>query len=516
MTSPRVADMTELPVTPLNAPPSLHLVAAPGTGPSDVVIIGTRAGSNGVELLPGAADVDDALGGTLLAALTALEASGRRDEVVKIATLGRHRSPLVVAVGLGKSDSDTAASLDLEAVRRGVGAALRSLGAAKRITVAIGDGTDPELVAAIAEGVLLGAYRFSRYKSSAKPPSLKRVDIAITTPADPAARAALRRSKLIVEGVNQARDLVNTPPNVLNPPTFADYAKTRGEAAGLAVELLDERGLKRGGYGGILAVGAGSVTPPRLVRLTHSPARPKARIALIGKGITFDTGGLDLKTAMMAQMKSDMAGAAAVIEAIVAIAKLRLPVEVIATVPMAENAVSATSYRPSDVITMRNGRTVEVDNTDAEGRIILADAISRACEDEPDYLIETSTLTGAQLAALGTHTTGAMGSDHFRDQVVAAGTAAGEALWPMPLPSHLRPGLDSAVADLQNLAKDRWAGMLVAGVFLEEFVTDGVEWVHLDIAGPSFLTAPSGYNARGGTGVMVRTIVAAVEAIAAG
>jgi leucyl aminopeptidase len=248
--------------------------------------------------------------------------------------------------------------------------------------------------------------------------------------------------------------------------------------------------------------------------LRYAPARPKARIALVGKGITFDSGGLDLKTAMMAQMKSDMAGAAAVIEAIIAVAKLRLPIEVIATVPMAENAVSGTSYRPSDVVTMRNGRTVEIDNTDAEGRIVLADAITRACEDEPDYLIETSTLTGGQMVALGSFTTGAMGSDGFRDQIVAAGARAGESLWPMPLPAHLRAGLDSAVADLQNLPKDRWASMLVGGVFLSEFVADGVQWAHLDIAGPSFLTAPSGYHGKGGTGVIVRTIVATLEELA--
>jgi leucyl aminopeptidase len=242
--------------------------------------------------------------------------------------------------------------------------------------------------------------------------------------------------------------------------------------------------------------------------MTYKPARPKARIALVGKGITFDTGGLDLKVAMMAQMKSDMAGAAAVVEAIIAAAKLKLPLEIIATVPMAENSVSGNSYRPSDVITLRDGRTVEVDNTDAEGRIILADALSRACEDEPDYLIETATLTGSQMIALGNQTTGAMGSDTFRDRVVALGIEAGESLWSMPLPAHLRAGLDSPLADLVNAPKERWGSMLVAGLFLSEFVSEGVDWVHLDIAGPSFATTASGYNSKGGTGVIVRTILA--------
>ena len=196
--------------------------------------------------------------------------------------------------------------------------------------------------------------------------------------------------------------------------------------------------LKRGRFGAILAVGGGSRTPPRLVRLSYAPARARASVALVGKGITFDSGGLDLKRAGMGDMKSDMAGAAAVIESIIAAARLKLPIAVTATVPMAENAVSGSSYRPSDILVMRDGRTVEIDNTDAEGRLILADAILRACEDSPDYLIETATLTGGQVVALGTGTSGVMGTEAFRDRVVALGTAAGESLWPMPMPARLR------------------------------------------------------------------------------
>ncbi len=491
---------------------SVFLIDSTAPLAADAIVVATVATSDGVALADGAAAVDAALGGVLLGALRAVEATGRDDETIKIPTLGTGTSPLIVAAGLGTAAADT---LDPEAVRRAVGAALRSLNSARRVAVAIGTGTDPELVAAISDGALLGGYRFTRYKSDPTPNQLRRVEIAVSEPGLAAARAAIRRSKIIADAVNNTRDLVNSPANHLNPVTFAEYAREHGEAAGLTVEVLDERALKRGSYGGILAVGGGSHTPPRLVRLSYSPARPRASVALVGKGITFDSGGLDLKLTAMELMKSDMAGAAAVVESVIAAAKLKLPITVTATVPMAENAVSGSAYRPSDVLTMRDGRTVEVDNTDAEGRLILADAILRACEDSPDYLIDAATLTGGQVIALGAETTGAMGSEEFRDRVVAVAAAAGESLWPMPLPGRLLSNLDSTIADLVNLPKERWATMLVAATFLKQFVAEGVEWVHLDIAGPAFADSPSGYNGRGATGVIVRTILASLSDLAA-
>ncbi|MCW2539716.1 MAG: leucyl aminopeptidase [Frankiales bacterium] len=497
--------------------PQLALVSGTGSLGADLLVVGTVAGSGGLALAPGAGLADTALGGRLLAALRAVDAGGRTDELVKIPTLGLLDVPVVVAVGLGKvADGDGLPALDLESVRRAVGSVVRTISSARRVTIAIGDGTDPALVSAIAEGALLGSYRFQHYKSGATPSKLRRVQIVVADPADRAARATLRRARTIAEAVNATRDLVNIPASVLNPVTFADYARRRAEAAGLSVEVLDERKLARGGFGGVLAVGAGSATPPRMVRITYSPPRPRARVALVGKGITFDTGGLNLKVAMMAQMKSDMGGAAAVISSVIAAAQLRLPVEVTATVPMAENAVSGSSYRPSDVLTLRDGRTVEVDDTDAEGRLILADALLRACEDVPDFLIETSTLTGGQLVALGPSTSGVMGSEDFRDRVAGLAAVAGESVWAMPLPPALRAGLDSPVADITNLPKERWGSMLVAGLFLAEFVAEGVEWVHLDIAGPSFANSASGYNARGGTGAIVRTILATLTDLAGG
>jgi leucyl aminopeptidase len=266
----------------------------------------------------------------------------------------------------------------------------------------------------------------------------------------------------------------------------------------------------------VLGVGVGSTRPPRIVRLHYKGPKARAKVALVGKGITFDTGGISLKPpADMDQMTSDMSGAAAVVATVVLAAKLRYPLEVTATVPMAENMPSGSAYRPGDVLNMYGGKTVEVLNTDAEGRLILADAIVRACEDQPDYLIETSTLTGAQLVALGSRTMGVMGSDEFRDRVAGLGQGVGEGAWAMPLPEELRAEIDSKLADLANVAGSRWGGMLVAGVFLREFVADGVQWAHLDVAGPAYNTrGPWGYTAKGGTGVPVRTMAAVLADIA--
>jgi leucyl aminopeptidase len=317
--------------------------------------------------------------------------------------------------------------------------------------------------------------------------------------------------------VRTARNLINTPPNDLFPASFADRAADIGAGAGLEVEVLDERQLADAGYGGVLGVGSGSSRPPRLVRLRWPGGdSPRASVALVGKGITFDTGGISIKPAAnMDHMTSDMSGAAAVIATVALAAELKLPVTVTATVPMAENMPSGTSYRPGDVLTMYGGKTVEVLNTDAEGRLILADAMVRAAEDSPDYLIETSTLTGAQLVALGTRTAGVMGTDEFRDRVAAVAKATGEGGWAMPLPEELRGDLDSRLADLANVTGHRWGGMLSAGLFLREFVADGLPWVHIDIAGPSFNTGgPWGYTPKGGTGVPVRTLAALLTDIA--
>jgi leucyl aminopeptidase len=331
--------------------------------------------------------------------------------------------------------------------------------------------------------------------------------------------ATLARAALIAEAVTRTRDLINTPPNDLYPASFVERATELAETEDIEIEILDEKMLLKEGFGGILGVGSGSSRPPRLLRLRYngSPTgHAKARVALVGKGITFDTGGISLKPpARMEEMTADMSGAAAVVCTVVLAAKLRLPLEITATVPMAENMPSGSSYRPGDVLTMYGGKTVEVLNTDAEGRLILSDAIVRACEDRPDYLIDTATLTGAQLIALGTRTAGVMGSDAFRDRVAAIAQGVGEGAWPMPLPEELLGDLDSRIADIANVAPQRWGSMLAAAVFLREFVPEGVQWAHIDVAGPAFNTGgPRGYTAKGGTGVPVRTLAAVLTDIA--
>ena len=472
---------------------------------ADAVVVGTQTASGKLRLASGASAVDEAFGGRLAAALAALDARGSVGELVRVPTLGLAPFPLVVATGLGDRPRDE------ENLRRAIGTAIRSLTGKRQVHIAI-DGP----VGAIAEGALLGSYTFDEYKSDVPKQVLRRVSIATASTSGTAA-AELRRARVLGEAVGTVRDLVNTPPNVLYPETFAARVSDIASAAGLDVEVLDPRALARGKYGGILAVGAGSSRPPRLVRVTYRARKPVAKVALVGKGITYDSGGLNLKSANLTWMKMDMGGAAVAVAAVIAAAALKLPVDLVATVPMAENMPSGSSYRPSDVLTMYGGRTVEVADTDAEGRLILGDAIARALEDEPEYLVEISTLTGGQMVALGTRVIGAMGEDGFRDLVAKAGTDAGEAVWPMPLPEDLRAGLDSGVADLQNVPEERWGSMLVGGLFLKEFMSPDVPWVHLDIAGPAWNAGGArDYTPKGATGAGMRTVLAALERLAAG
>ncbi|MGE2715988.1 leucyl aminopeptidase [Mycolicibacterium litorale] len=420
----------------------------------------------------------------------------------------------VLTVGLGKDRDEWPA----DTVRRLAGNAARSLDKVAAVLTTL---SALDLEAAI-EGLILGSYRFTEFRSDKTAPKDGGLRAITALSQEPKARArdAAQRATDIATAVATARDFVNTPPSHLYPDEFARRAKTLAEAAGLSVEILDDKALAKNGYGGIVGVGKGSSRPPRLVRLTHRGAKigrknRAKKVALIGKGITFDTGGISIKPAAnMHHMTSDMGGAAAVIATVVLAAKQKLPIDVVATVPMAENMPSATAQRPGDVLTQYGGTTVEVLNTDAEGRLILADAIVRACEDDPDYLIETSTLTGAQIVALGARTPGIMGSDEFRDRVAALSQQVGENGWAMPLPEELKDDLKSTVADLANVSGSRNAGMLVAGTYLREFVADGVAWAHIDIAGPAFNSAgPWGYTGKGGTGVPVRTMFAVLEDI---
>ncbi|HEX2074847.1 MAG TPA: leucyl aminopeptidase [Geodermatophilus sp.] len=482
---------------------------------ADAVVVGIGKGPDGLLLTPGAEAVDRLLGGRLLTALADLGARGAEDEVTRVATLGQGSFPVVAAAGLG-APQDGGGYLP-EAVRRAAGAASRALsgrGSVVSLLAAVGGSPDAERLHAVGEGALLGAYEFTAYKSDlpADRPAPPR-EFTVVVPDTGAAKAPLARVRAVADAVALVRDLVNTPPNDLYPGELAARGAAVGKKAGLAVEVLDEEALAAGGYGGILAVGGGSVRTPRLLRLTYSGKKARKKIALVGKGITFDSGGLSIKPAQnMHHMTSDMAGAAAVIATVCLVAELGLPVEVTATVPIAENLPSGTAYRPADVVTFRNGKKAEITNTDAEGRVILADALARAAEDSPDHLLETSTLTGAQLVALGSRTAGVMGTDELRDAVVAASRRSGEPMWAMPMPAELRKGLDSPIADFVNANADRMGGMLVGAHFLAEFVPDGLPWAHIDIAGPSYNTGnPWGYTPKGGTGVPVRTLLATIE-----
>ncbi|MGH3560463.1 MAG: leucyl aminopeptidase, partial [Mycobacterium sp.] len=411
------------------------------------------------------------------AGLRALNAKGGSEQVNRLVTTSLPVAS-VLAVGLGKSRDEWPA----EVVRRAAGAAARSLNGTEAVISMLAILPGEGVIAASVEGLILGSYRFAAFRSdktAPKDPGLATITVLSTARG---AKTQVTHAVDVATAVVTARDLVNTPPSHLFPDEFAKRAKALGESAGLDVQVLDALALVKAGYGGVIGVGKGSSRPPRLVRLTHHGSRlaktPKSakKVALVGKGVTFDTGGISIKpAASMHYMTSDMGGAAAVIATVVLAARRRLPIDVIATVPMAENMPSATAQRPGDVLTQYGGTTVEVLNTDAEGRLILADAIVRACEDKPDYLIETSTLTGAQTVALGTRTPGVMGSDEFRGRVAAISQRVGENGWPMPLPDELADDLKSTVADLANVSGQRFAGMLVAGVYLREFVADGVQ-----------------------------------------
>ncbi|MFC9788691.1 leucyl aminopeptidase [Rhodococcus sp. NPDC127528] len=478
----------------------------------DVLVIGLTTGPDGPEASVGEV-LDDATAEAVLAGLVAVGATGKAEEITRIPAPAGMTVSSVLAVGLGAPDA-----VDAEQVRASAGAAARALAgtAVAATTLSTLD------LGAAAEGFYLGAYTFTEFKAKSAPGAagrpLGRVELLVAAPRTAAAKNELARSAAIAEAVAVAREFVNTPPSHLYPEEFAARAKALGVAAGLKVQVLDEKALDKGGYGGILGVGKGSSRQPRLVRMTYAGAgRSATKVALVGKGITFDTGGISIKPAAgMENMTSDMGGAAAVIATVVLAAKLGLKVAVDAYAPMAENMPSSTAQRPGDVLTQYGGTTVEVINTDAEGRLVLADAIVKACEQKPDYLIDTATLTGAQMVALGNRTPGVMGTDEFRDRVARISQEIGENAWPMPLPAELRADLNSKVADLANVTPHRWGGMLAAAIFLKEFVAEGVQWAHIDVAGPSYNTGgPFGYTGKGGTGVPVRTMISVLEDIAA-
>jgi leucyl aminopeptidase len=498
--------------------------SAPETAEADVLVIGVVQTPAGPAAAPGLAGVDEALGGSLADALAALGATGELEELSKIPGGGKLPAALVLAVGLGAAPGD-GDSFEPERLRRAAGTALRAAAArkapgpagddapaGKAVTVAL-PALTPGEAEAVTAGALMGAYSFRRYRATPAG------DVAVTVLTGDGNADAVRRGQVIAKAVNLVRDLVNTAPLDLPPAALAAEAERVAAEAGITAEVLDEAALKDGGYGGLVGVGMGSIRPPRLVRLAYTHPEATQTVAFVGKGITFDSGGLSLKPPKsMETMKCDMSGAAAVLAATAAVADLALPVNVVAYLCAAENMPGGGAQRPSDIISIYGGKTVEVLNTDAEGRLVLADGIVRSGEDNPVLIVDVATLTGAATVALGGRTTGVMGSsDEVAADVAAIMRDAGEPAWAMPFPEELRKGLDSTVADLVNVSPERGGGMLTAGLFLKEFVPAGVAWAHLDIAGPAFNEkGPFGYTPRGGTGAAVRALVAIAAETAAG
>lgn len=436
----------------------------------------------------------------------AVGATGKANEITRVPAIEGMPCDFVVGVGLGSNED-----LDDETLRRAAGTAARALKGVGTVVTTLGTFG----LAAAVEGFGLGAYEYRGIRGEDKSPAgLGRV-FFLSEKKD--VKEEFRRAKITAQAVNIARDLVNQPSSHLYPKSYAKAIEKLATDLDIEVEILDEKELKKQGFGGILAVGMGSHRKPRLVRMSYSPKKASKHVALVGKGITFDTGGISLKPgAGMDDMISDMGGSAAMVATILAAARLGLGVKITATIPLAENMPDGKSYRPGDVIRHYGGITSEILNTDAEGRIVLSDAIARASEDNPDYLLEVATLTGAQIVALGDRTSGVMGSEEFRDTVAAAGRAVGENAWAMPIPEEVEEAVKSPVADIRNVTGNRSAGMLAAGAYLQNFVGEGIEWAHVDIAGPSYNTgAIHGYTPKRATGVPVRTFIKVLSDIAA-
>lgn len=484
--------------------PTFALTAAPVEGiRADLLAVPVFAERR---LGPGADAVDAALGGGLAEFMEETGFEAKPGEALAVPTGGRLGAKAVILVGVGDP-----AKVDLDALRRAGATVARRAGKCQTLATTLLDiapeGVDRvDAAQALAEGIGLGTYKFLRYKGEGEPSKLRRVTIVGDGGAK--VRSALQRAARVAEAVAWARDLVNEPSAGKSPADIAALARKVGRASGLEVEVLSGAKLAAQRLGGVIGVGQGSERPPRFVRLSYEPAGAKATVALVGKGVVFDSGGLSIKPASgMETMKTDMSGAAAVIAAMSALRDLDVKVRVVGYCPLVENMPSGSAIRPGDVLRMRNGKTVEVLNTDAEGRLILADALAMASEAKPDAIVDLATLTGACMVALGEKIAGLMGNDDaLLEQVRAAAGRSGEPVWPLPLPEEYRKLLDSEVADLKNISGGSYGGALTAGLFLREFVA-GRPWVHVDIAGPARASNDDGVNPKGGTGFGVRTIL---------
>ena len=440
----------------------------------------------------------------------ALAAQGFAGKADQLAVVPRPDGVALVVVGLGP-----VGSVDADRLRRAAAQVVRSSTRVTAVALPLLDvvtdltATQKAAVArAVAEGAGLGAYRYTELRSEPGPSGPERV--VVVGKGGQKVVAAVEEGARIAEAQNLARDLVNTPGGTLTPAALAEVAVDIANREDLAVTVLGPAEIAERGLGGLLGVNRGSQQEPRFVELAYEPANARGTLALVGKGITFDSGGLSLKTADgMMTMKMDMGGAAAVIGFFSAVRAVAPRCRVLGYLPMTDNMSGGDATRPGDVLTLRNGKTVEVLNTDAEGRLILGDALSLASEAEPDAIVDLATLTGAVEVALGNRVAAVLANDDsWRDQVEAAASKAGERMWPLPLPADYRPFLDSDVADLRNISKSRGGGTITAALFLQEFVGEGIPWAHLDIAGTAWWAEGEDAEfAKGGTGYGVRLLL---------
>jgi leucyl aminopeptidase len=462
---------------------------------------------------PGVEAVQSAMGSDLMETLADHRIRGRVGDVFMVPTLGRIPAKAVLLVGLGTEDD-----VDADAVRRGAMKAGRAGSKFATLASTLHQALDdPETGGhAFAEGVVLGAYRFDRYKerpideASREKPVLRTVT-ALAGRGARVLQAALDRGRIHAEAANWARDLVNTPALDATPDFLAQEAKKMAVVDGLECRIWTKAELAKGGFGGIVGVGSGSINEPRLIELRYNGAGDEAPIALTGKGVTFDSGGLNLKDAQgMEPEKSDMGGAAAALAVMRAVGQLKPRVNVIAAIPTAENMPGGSAIRPGDVLRHRGGKTSEVLNTDAEGRLILADALAYLSEQNPRVVIDAATLTGAAMVGLGQEIWAILGSDRdLVQRIIEAGRVEGEPGWELPLYPEYRKNIESAVADVKNTGP-RWGGAINAALFLKEFVGD-LPWAHMDIAGPAFSYNGGEYWPKGATGSPARTIIRFIE-----
>ena len=464
----------------------------------DAIVVGAHASDGSVELDTAGRALDAVLDGYLMERLSELDFGAKPGTTATVATMRRIPSRAIVVAGLGPRDKAST-----EVVRNAAGTAARTLSKASVVATSLGsDGT----AAAVVEGFLLGSYRFTRYKTDPKPSKIQQVQLLGADEAD------IERGSAYAEATLLTRDLANEPADALTPQGLASRAQEIADVNDLSVTIWDESELESQGFGGLVAVGKGSDNPPRFIQLRYAPDGATSKVALVGKGVTFDSGGLSLKDAKgMENMKSDMAGAAAVLGAMGALRKLGTTTEVLAFIPTTENLPGNNALRPGDVIRHYSGKTTEVNNTDAEGRLILADALAYACEQEPDAVVDVATLTGGIMVALGLKASGLFSDD---DALVAelqsAAEATGERIWRMPIYDDYKRDIESEVADVKN-SGTRWGSAIIGAVFLKQHVREGMPWAHLDIASADWADSAYELGPKGPTGVMTRTLINWIE-----